>query len=120
MATLQHKTPCNDCPWRLKAAKGWLGGLDPYFYPDALAKNEAPMCHNKDHGPDDDRSAFCVGALAVSVSSCVTLHKSEGADEARKVIGKRDDVFSHYSKFYEYHTDEDYIPPIMRMMLANS
>lgn len=77
--------------------------------------NEIPACHLKDHGPNDSRSAMCAGALSVAKKSCIVPHKTHGAQEARNAIPHHENTFSHYSKFYEYHTGEKYVPYIIRM-----
>lgn len=111
---LKHQTPCNECPWRLSAPKGWLGGHSAEFYADSVAMNDSPACHLSDHGPDSPKTAFCVGALACAANACIVPYHQEGAREARVAIGKREDVFSHPSKFYEHHTNRPYMHPLLR------
>ncbi len=114
---LKHKVPCKECPWRKESPQGWCGGYDPVTYADAVACNEVPACHLNDHGPDSDKTAMCVGALACAANSCIEPHKTPGGCEAKKVVGKREDVFFHPAMFYEYHSGgEKYTPFILRMM----
>lgn len=41
----QHKTPCRECPFRRRAAPGWLGGFTPAEFKH-MADQELPMpCH---------------------------------------------------------------------------
>lgn len=105
---LHHKTPCSECPWRKTSAKGWLGGYPAEQYADAVQENEVPACHNRDFGPDEEETAFCVGALHTAANQCVSLWKSENADVARKVVGKSSDTFSHVRDFYAHHTGKEY------------
>lgn len=113
---LKHKQPCNECPWRKKSLAGWLGGHSAEYYADAVQKNEIPPCHNVDFGPDDDRSAFCVGALAVGSNQCILPRNTDGAQAAQKKITKKDACFGSVYAFYEHHTKEKYINPLMRML----
>ncbi len=106
--------PCKECPWRLAAAAGWLGGITPEFYTDAVTANEVPACHLKDFGPGDKKTAFCVGSLAVMANACIAPHQSEGGEAARKVIGKRADCFKHPRDFYKHHAKKDYVHPLFR------
>lgn len=111
---LIHKTPCADCPWRKAAPQGWLGGFEPEQYADPVAGNEVPACHNSDFGPEDDRTAFCVGALATMSNACISPWKSPGATEAKKEIGKRDDCFQHPALFYQHHAGRPWVHPLLR------
>lgn len=114
MSKLIHRTPCAECPWRKKAAKGWLGGYTAESYADAVQANEVPACHLRDHGPESDDTAFCVGALAVMSNQCVSAWKIEGGDEAKKAIGKRLDCFAHAREFYKHHAKKEYVHPLLR------
>ena len=112
---LHHKTPCADCPWRTDSLQGYLGGHSPEFYTDAVMNNEAPACHNRDHGPESDDTAFCAGALSTMANGCVSAWNATGeGEEARKEVGRRDDTFSHPAKFYEYHKGETWVHPFAR------
>ena len=111
---LKHKVPCAECPWRKTAAQGWLGGHPSEMYADALANNEVPACHLQDFGPNDARTAMCVGALATAANHCQSLYKTDGGEEARKIVGRREDCFSHVREFYLYHTGNTYIPYLVR------
>lgn len=111
---LHHKTPCNECPWRKASPAGWLGGVTPEFYADAVQMNEAPACHLRDSGPDDDDTAFCVGALGTMANQCILPDRSPGAPEARREIGRRDDCFGHVALFYKHHAGQDYVHPFAR------
>lgn len=119
---LFRKVPCPQCPWRRKALPGWLGGIMPSvtesasYYADAVGNNEIPPCHLVDFGPDDDRSRFCVGALATSRNQCIHPDKTRGAPEAAREVGRRDDCFSHVREFYKHHTGEDYTSPLLRLI----
>lgn len=112
---LRHKTPCNECPWRLVCVGGWLGGYTPEFYTDAVMANEVPACHLSDYGPDDDQTSMCAGALSVMANGCVSAWRTEGGEEARQSVGRRDDTFTHPYKFFEHHAEgEPYIHPLLR------
>lgn len=116
---LCHTTPCPECPWRLIAPAGWLGGWSPEYYTDAVLNNEVPACHNQDFGPDDDRTAMCAGALSVMANGAVSAWKTEGGDEARPIVGRRDDTFKHPIFFYQHHSHgEEYVHPLARKKSA--
>lgn len=110
----RHTTPCNECPWRTASPAGWLGGHSPEFYTDAVQANEVPACHLKDHGPDDERTSMCAGALSVMANACILPHKTPGGDEARQRVGRREDTFGHPALFYKHHSGEDYVHPLLR------
>ncbi|MEQ6332966.1 hypothetical protein [Sphingobium sp. MK2] len=76
--------------------------------------NEAPACHLRDSGPDDDDTAFCVGALGTMANQCILPDRSPGAPEARREIGRRDDCFGHVALFYKHHAGQDYVHPFAR------
>lgn len=112
---LQHKAPCPECPWRLVALAGWLGGHTPEFYTDAVMHNEVPACHNRDFGPESSDTAFCAGALSVMANGCVSAWNAIGdGEEARQVVGRREDTFAHPHHFFKHHAGEDYTHPLMR------
>jgi hypothetical protein len=111
----RHVEPCAECPWRKDSLKGYLGGHPVELYTDAVAENEIPSCHQQDFGPDDPRSSMCAGALAVAANACIEPHKTSGAIEAKRRVGRRDDVFAHPKFFYEYHSGKAWVPRFMRM-----
>lgn len=111
---LHHKVPCAECPWRKIAAPGWLGGYPAEYYADAVAENEVPACHLRDHGPASPDTAFCVGALSTMANGCISAWKSPGGDEAKAVVGKRDDTFRHPALFYQHHTGQPYVQRLLR------
>lgn len=111
---LHHATPCSECPWRKAAPQGWLGGFEPEQYADPVANNEVTACHNRDFGPDDDETAFCAGALATMSNACISAWKSEGADDSKKLVGKREDCFQHPAMFYEHHSGVSWVHPLLR------
>lgn len=112
---LRHKTPCAECPWRTASVQGWLGGHAPEYYADAVQANEVPACHLQDEGADSDRTAMCAGALSVMANACSSAWKTPGGDEAKAIVGKRDDTFRHPAFFYEYHTfGEKWVHPLLR------
>lgn len=113
---LQHKAPCNECPWRTTAPAGWLGGHTAEMYADAVAGNEVPACHQQDHGPRSSKTAMCAGALAVIANACIMPHKTKGCDAAAKEVGRRQDCFVHPAQFFTYHTGRPYVPFLLRIM----
>lgn len=114
---LKHKKACAECPWRKESLKGYLGGHSAEFYTDVVAMNEIPACHLKDYGPNSRKTAMCAGALSVAKKSCIIPHKTQGATEARNEIPHNDETFGHYTQFYKYHADKDYVPYIIRKLV---
>lgn len=115
---LRHTTRCSECPWRTDAPAGWLGGWSPEFYADAVQNNEVPVCHLSDFGPDDDRTSMCAGALSVMANAAISAWKTEGGEEAKQRVGKRDDTFQHPALFYRHHAGQEYVHPLMRKKTA--
>lgn len=114
---LHHRAPCAECPWRRAAIQGYLGGFAAELYADAVLNNEAPACHKRDHGPDSDDTAFCVGALQVANAACISLWRSPGADEARRVVGTSELTFAHPREFFTYHSfGAPYVPYLVRAL----
>lgn len=112
---LHHSTPCPECPWRLIAPAGWLGGYSAEHYTDAVMNNEVPACHNQDFGVETDNTAMCAGALSVMANGCVSAWNAVGdGEEARTTVGRRDDTFAHPYFFYKHHAETDYVHPLMR------
>lgn len=117
---LHHKQPCAECPWRKASPPSWLGGHAPEFYADAVQNSETPACHLRDHGPDDDDTAYCIGALVTMANQCI-LPQSPDAIGARQIVGKRDDCFAHVALFYKHHADgADYVHPLLRRSPAHA
>lgn len=115
---LHHKTPCAECPWRRESPAGWLGGHTPEMYADAVAMGQVPACHLRDHGPELPATAFCVGALSTMANQCLMPHHQEGAAEARQIVGRRSETFSHVGEFYQHHAGVRYVHPLVRRELA--
>lgn len=77
--------------------------------------NEVPACHCRDRGPENADTAMCAGALSVMANGCVSAWNAAGDGEAAKqTVGKRDDTFAHPVKFYEHHTGEPWVHPLLR------
>lgn len=47
-------------------------------------------------------------------NSCTSAWKTEGGDEAKAIVGRRDDTFRHPSEFYEYHSERPWVHPLLR------
>lgn len=114
---LKYKKPCHECPWRKDAPAGWLGGHSAETYADAVDNNEVPACHLNDYGPKAPRTAMCAGALGTMSNQCKSAYNTDGGDAARQVVGQNPECFSHVAEFYTHHTDQAYVPPILRRPL---
>lgn len=91
-STVQHKTPCSDCPFRRDSLAGWLGGETPEFFM-SLAQSEATYdCHTK-IGPQ------CAGLAVFRANICKTPRNPQA------LLLKRDTekVFSWPAEFLKHH-----------------
>lgn len=104
---LEHTEPCSECPWRKEAPAGWLGGVEKFYYSDAIAAGEIPNCHKS-------TTAFCAGACSVMANMIKIPFKQEGAAPAVTTVGKREDTFSHFANFHQHHHGEPWVHPLMR------
>lgn len=115
------KKPCNDCPFRRVATRGWLGNGDPdYFVSAALADefggdhcegNYAEPCHQTvDYGEGwEDRLAeaeVCVGAAIFyrNVDQFKMPRDPDRSDLIRSVKPDHEAVFSTADEFVEHHS----------------
>jgi len=101
--------PCNDCPWRRKSARGWLGPYDADEW-IALAHSDEPIaCHETidEDAVDDEGEADwnqpglrqCRGAAIYRKNICKSPRSADVA------IGPvdRETVFSNPMEFKNHH-----------------
>lgn len=116
------KQPCNDCPWRRKAQRGWLGNGDPTYFVSAALADEfggehvegsyAEPCHQTvDYQAPDwqehpEEHEVCVGAAIFYRN--VDPWKLPREPRRSKVIASvkpdHETVFSTAEEFIEHHT----------------
>ena len=104
--TLRNKEPCRDCPFRVKALPGYLGGhpLEPYAYPPSVGM--PTTCHRTDKGAGSPLSGFCAGSLAMIANDPDVTPLAEYA-EAVEAVGPRDDCMTSSDQFREHHARAD-------------
>lgn len=110
------KSPCNECPWRRKAAPGYLGPMDPDEWLEAAHSDVAIACHKSikeaQAGVGDwDHPVIrqCRGAAIFRANVC----KSPRDPEVVTGPVDRESVFSNNREFKEHHAPmyEEYYGP---------
>lgn len=104
------KQACSDCPWRKKAAKGWLGGQDPDVFTGIIQMNKILPCHNTQKGKDltleelenNQEVSHCAGAL-FTMNNANYLSKSPEIAKAQEELGKNSSFFKNFHDFKKYH-----------------
>lgn len=96
--------PCNECPWRTNALRGWLGPHDAEEWAALIHSDEAIACHKTI--PEDSEDPWedpairqCAGAAIMRANLCKLPRDPEVA------VGEvdRDAVFGHTMVFIDYH-----------------
>jgi hypothetical protein len=92
----QHKTPCNECPFRRESPRGYLGGNSPQRFA-FLANHDGDFeCHKT---TNKVIPAQCAGRATMWANQC----KSSRYNYVPKLDKNRDDVFSHIGEFMNHH-----------------
>lgn len=99
----QLKTPCNQCPWRKKAAPGWLGASTPVEF---LQQSEAEIhmpCHlHVDYEQDNWREQ------ADSAPPCAgrAIHFANRCKQSKTVekVERSEEVFTNPQEFIDHHS----------------
>lgn len=98
-------TPCNDCPWRTNATKGWLGPYDADEWVMLAHSDEPIACHqtipgNVDIGDwETDGMKQCRGAASYRANVC----KSPRDPQVARGPVDRENVFTSPMAFKEHH-----------------
>lgn len=114
--------PCNECPWRRVAARGWLGPYNPHDW-IKIAHSEAPIaCHKtivvtdplEQTGDwDHPKLRQCRGA-GIFRANVGKLPRNPsittGPREAEKVFDSNDEFIEHHEG--ETMTAEDFYGPL--------
>lgn len=104
--------PCAECPFRVKALRGWIGGhKHPQEIAD-IAEHRGFPCHTAvnaavERGTDFDAAVsaapLCRGSLIVLNNSC-TLSRNRAVAEAQKQVGRDHKAFFRTMReFVAYH-----------------
>lgn len=93
VTTVQHVTPCSDCPWRRDAIRGWLGGTRPKTFIRLALGDEAYPCHAF-KGPQ------CAG-MAIFRGNIAKLPRDP---RVLRLPADRRGVFATAGEFLEHHS----------------
>lgn len=128
MSEVKFKKPCNDCPFRRKSLRGWLGGHPPeWFVESALADQAvyspgdvdpyggglAPCHETVDYTNPNwieeelDGAAACAGSLIFARNLSKSPRNAKRADAVRAVTADRENVFAAPQEFIDHHNDPE-------------
>lgn len=120
MPQLKFTRPCNDCPFRRAAARGWLGAeTDPQVFVDgALADHCAPWAELPCHATIDytdprwrdtqyPDAALCAGAVIFCKNQGKMPRDLTRAANVRAVERDTATVFATPEEFIEHHSGDD-------------
>lgn len=116
MPQFNNRKMCSQCPFRVGAAKGWLGPWDPIEV-DIMARRDLDFyCHmDLDVKQEADLTAaernaqveHCVGILRYMNAECKLSRDKQKADVQRELKGIEDDDVIPARQFVVYHTLPD-------------
>lgn len=94
-AKKQLTKPCSDCPWRVDAVPGWLGGSTPEEWALCVHSDARIQCHVHDN-------VQCAGAA---------IHRANVVKSPRDALALRlppdkEAVFATTKQFVEYHKQD--------------
>lgn len=101
--------PCDDCPWRRNALRGWLGPYSPQEWPEAAHCESAIACHqtirrNQRRGGgdwDNPEMRQCRGASIFRANVC----KNPRHPDLQSGPVDKDRVFASNAEFLAHHKD---------------
>lgn len=96
------KTPCNECPWRRNAARGWLGPFDAEQWVALAHGEEAIACH-KTIEVEDDWTQPGIRQCAGAATYRGNVAKRPRDPEVALLPADRDAVFANPREFTEHH-----------------
>ena len=110
MSNVQHIIPCNQCPMRRNALKGYLGNSTPEEFIEQIQSECDMPCHCYiNYERDDWReeqlpfAPSCAGVLVFMKNQCKLPRNKTLVNKVRKVECDRENVFSFNHEFLEYH-----------------
>lgn len=101
--------PCNECPFRKKAAAGWLGDNPPENFTNAIYREEPIPCHLSLDYEDKHwerkweagkTGKLCKGALVMAANMC---KRARNQTAQPHVDPDREECFAHGSDFIAHH-----------------
>lgn len=91
-------TPCNDCPWRRKAAPGWLGEqFTPEDWANQARGDEMIPCHRTISGMQEEKQ--CVGMSIFRANICKlprNVDQKPMKPDRELVFGSREEFITHH------------------------
>lgn len=96
--------PCNDCPWRRRAAPGWLGPYPPEGWLEIAHSDQPIACHRtieQDGDWETERIRQCAGAAIFRQN--VAKSPRPGDDAAHAFEPDKENVFATDAEFVEHH-----------------
>lgn len=96
------KVPCNECPWRRKAAPGWLGPFTAGEWV-ALAHAEEPIACHATIEVEDDWSTPGIRQCAGAAIYRSNVAKRPRDPEVALLPADRDAVFASPIEFTRHH-----------------
>lgn len=88
--------PCEDCPFRRTAVKGWLADQSPADYCQMAHSDDLIQCHTKKF--PDGNHVQCAGAAIYRANVAKYCHPPN-----LKLPGDKEVVFGSPVEFVEYH-----------------
>lgn len=106
-----RQTICGECPFRRKAAPGWLGANAPEEFAEMAVSDNSIGCHTQvnqslpkgEWQVAEANAPRCRGAMTMMRNMCKLPRHPATAALQRTVPADRDEVFSHPSEFVEFH-----------------
>lgn len=101
----QHKTPCNQCPWRRASAPGWLGDSTPGDFWWTAEQDTRMPCHNhidyerKDWKKQIEKVPQCAGRAIAFANRC----KLPRDKALLRLPADKEKVFSTPQEFLDHH-----------------
>ena len=102
------RKPCNDCPFRRQAMRGWLGPYGPDEVLDLIRYEPFP-CHQTIHGDDvpfdDEALRGCAGAAIYLNNTCEMSRCGDTLQHQRDLKSSEhsEDVFNRPDEFVQHH-----------------
>lgn len=92
------KAPCNECPFRKNAPKGWLGGLSAKETSDLVLGEANFACHKTRHKKLDEMSR-CKGSQLFLINHCKAPKFNKPLAEAINETKKEKHILENYLGF---------------------
>jgi hypothetical protein len=114
MPRLKFRKPCNDCPFRRRSLRGWLGSSSPEQF-SATVQSEMPMpCHETIDYSDPgwqitqlDDAALCAGAL-IHMRNQFKSPRDPKLSAAVNAVEPQKNVFQWPHEFIEHHNSGEF------------